>query len=125
MKGTFPKDFSQVATSQGYYPKCHLPKGIFPSGNFLNVQFPKRQLPKSALAAALSPQYVPATALGPISNPCRSARPPPIAACGPSEGVTRPLESCRLGHHCTFGKLLLGKFSLGKSPLGKCLWECT
>ena len=53
--GTFIKDFSQVATSQGYFPKWQLPKGIFPSGNFPNVQFPKRQLLKSTLAAALGP----------------------------------------------------------------------
>ena len=62
--GTFPKAFSQAATSQGYFSKWQLPKGIFPSGNFPIVQF-------SALAAALGPP------------PCsrahhsRSARPPP------------------------------------------------
>jgi len=132
MKGTFPKDFSQVATSQGYYPKCHLPKGIFPSGNFLNVQFPKRQLPKSALAAALSSQYVPATALGPISNPCRSGRPPPHCSL-------RPLR----GRYSTFGKLplgtslhiwevatreiLTGEVAIGKMSLGVYLtpWQMT
>ena len=53
---TFPKVFSQVATSLGYFPKCQLlkgiflrgklPKGIFPSDNFPNVQLPKGQLPK-------------------------------------------------------------------------------
>jgi len=32
--GTFPKNFSQVATSQGYFPKWQLP----------NMQFPKRQV---------------------------------------------------------------------------------
>ena len=34
--GTFPKDFSQVATSPGYFPKWQLS----------NVQFPERLLPK-------------------------------------------------------------------------------
>ena len=37
LAGTFPKAYSKVATSQGY----------FPSDNFPNVQFPKRQPRKS------------------------------------------------------------------------------
>ena len=37
MLGTFPKTFSQATTSQGYFPKWQLPKGIFPSDNFLRV----------------------------------------------------------------------------------------
>ena len=65
MLGTFPKDFSQVATSQGYFPKWELPKGIFPSGNFPSVQFLKRQLPKSVLTSVLGPQPVLAAALAP------------------------------------------------------------
>jgi len=40
MLGTFPKVFSQAATSQGY--------------------FPKRQLPKYIVAAALGPPLQPA-----------------------------------------------------------------
>ena len=76
MLGTFPKAFSQAATSKGIFPsgnfpnvqfpKRQLPKVVFPSGNFPNVQFPKRQLPKFVLAAVL----------GPLSHPSRSARPP-------------------------------------------------
>jgi len=62
MLGTFPKDFSQVAASQGY----------FPSGNFPNVQFTKRQLPKCAIHQA-------ATSLICTS---RSARPPAWSSCG-------------------------------------------
>ena len=49
--GTFPMVFSQATTSQGYFPKRQLPKGIFPSDNLPNVQ--KRQLPKFVIAAAL------------------------------------------------------------------------
>ena len=61
MLGTFPKAFSQAATSQGYFPKWQLakcaishaptsqmykfPKDIFPSGNFLIVNIPKFQFP--------------------------------------------------------------------------------
>ena len=89
MLGTFLKDFSQVGTSQGYFPTWQLPKCAisrvatsqmcnFPSGNLPNVQFPKWQLPKPVLAAAL----------GSLAHPSRSARPPPIAACGASEGLT-------------------------------------
>ena len=38
MLGTFPKDFPQVATSRGYFPKWQLAKcAIFPSGNFLSL----------------------------------------------------------------------------------------
>ena len=58
-----PKDISQVATSQGYFPKCQLAKDIFPIPNFPNVQFPKQQLPKSVPAAVLGPHPVLATAL--------------------------------------------------------------
>jgi len=34
MVDTFPKTFSQAATSRWYFPKRQLPVGIFPSGNF-------------------------------------------------------------------------------------------
>ena len=76
MLGIFPKDFSQVATSQGYFPKWQLPKGIFPSGNFPSVQFLKRQLPKSVLASVLGPQLFLAAALAALDHPSRCARPP-------------------------------------------------
>ena len=59
MLGTFPKAFSQTATSQGYFLKWQLPKYaisqaatsqmyIFPNENFPSDNFPikkKRQLP--------------------------------------------------------------------------------
>ena len=45
MLGTFAKDFSQVATSQGYFPKWQLPKCVISQAT----------LPKSVLAAALGP----------------------------------------------------------------------
>ena len=34
---TFPQEFSQAVTSQGYFPKWQLPKGIFSSGIFPRV----------------------------------------------------------------------------------------
>ena len=89
---------SQMATSQGYFPKWplpkwQLPKGIFPSGHFPNVQFPKRQLPKSVLAAALS-SY--------CSLQC----------------LRRP--------NLTFGKLSLGKFHIKKVATSEILtWKVT
>ena len=65
----FPKAFPQVPTSQGYFPKCQLPKGISPSANFPAVQFPKRQLTKYILAAAL----------GTLARFSRSARSPNLS----------------------------------------------
>ena len=53
---------------------------------------PKRQLLKYAMSQAATFQ---------------SAR-PTIVACGVSNSLTLPLESCRLGY-CTFGKMPLGK----------------
>jgi len=53
MVDTFPKPFSQAATSRWYFPKRQLPVGIFTSGTFPTVQFPKRQLPKSILFSAI------------------------------------------------------------------------
>ena len=69
------------------YNQCLvLSQRIFPSGNFPSVfsqvetsqmcNFFKRQLSKSFLAAALGPQPVLAAALGPLTHPTRSARPP-------------------------------------------------
>ena len=81
MLRTFPKDFSQVAISQGYFPKWQLPKGIFqvatfqicniPSVNFPSLSYPQRPTPYPVLAAVL----------GPLSYPSRSAWPqlPPVA----------------------------------------------
>ena len=45
MLGTFAKDFSQVATSQGYFPKWQLPKCVISQAT----------LPRPFLAAALGP----------------------------------------------------------------------
>ena len=60
MLGTFPKDFSQVVTSKG----C----------------FPKRQLSKCAISQAATSQFRPqpvlVLALDPLAHPSRSARPP-------------------------------------------------
>ena len=70
MLGTLPKDFSQVATSQGYFPTWQLPKGIFQSGNFPNMQFPE-----AFLAAALGPHPVLVTVLIPLAYSSRSTRP--------------------------------------------------
>ena len=104
-------------------------------GCFLSFQkyFSQGQLPKRAIFQAATYQVCPsrsarshpvlAAALGPLSHPSCSAR-PPIAACGTSESLTQPWGSCRL-EKCTYGMLPLGKLSLGKSPLGKCLWEST
>ena len=87
----------------------------------------KWQLPKCAISQAATFQVYPScSALPPSlfqsrhlapspSNPKRSA---PIAACGASEGLIIPLESCCL-ENCTFGKLPIGKLSLVKSPLGE------
>ena len=59
------KDFSQVATSQRYFPKWQLPKCAISQA---------RQLSKPVLAAEL----------GPLAHPSHSVW-PPIAACSASE----------------------------------------
>ena len=71
----FPKAFPQVPTSQGYFPKCQLPKGISPSANFPAVQFPKRQLTKYILAAALGTLACLVAVLGPLTYHSHSAHP--------------------------------------------------
>ena len=104
MLGTFPKDFSQVAIPQGYFPKWQLPK----------CAISKRQLPKSVLSTVLGPKPVLAAALEPLAHPSRSDRP----HCN--------LRSLK-GPNLTFGKLPLGKFHileschLGNFQLGKYL----
>ena len=67
MLGTLPKDLSQVATSQGYFPKCQLSK---------YVQFPKGQLTKSALATELGPPVCSSRGARSLAHPSSSARPP-------------------------------------------------
>ena len=79
-------------------------KGFFPSGNFINVQFTKRQLPIYVPAAALGPQSVRATALGPLA----AALGPLVAALGPQ---------CKVAAW----EIVTWKVALGKMPLGKYL----
>ena len=50
MSGTFPKNFSQVATSQGYFPKCK----IFQLCNFPNGNFPSLSLSQRSTTACSS-----------------------------------------------------------------------
>ena len=103
MLGIFQKDFSQVATSKGYFPKW--------------------QLPNRAISQAATSEICPS----------RSARPTACFSCGArSPSPSQPqvwTPHCSLRRlrrpNLTFGKLLLGKLSLGKSPMGKCLWEST
>ena len=106
MLGTFPMEFSQTSTSQGYFPKRQILKGIFQSDNFPNVQFPNGYfvpLACSILSARSSSTSQPSAQPSSRSQPYRLAL---IAACG--------LENC------TLGKIPIGKLSLGKSPLEKC-----
>ena len=77
MLDTFPKDFSQVATSQRYFQKWKLPIcAIF-------------QAAPSQVCPSLSARSLPvlAAALGPLAHPSRSAQ-PLISACDASEGLT-------------------------------------
>ena len=99
MLGTFPKNFSQVAISQGFFPKWQLPKS----------SISQAATSKSVLSAVLGPQPVLTAALGPLAHPRRS---------------THPHCSLRRlwGPNLTFGKLPLGKLSLGKSPKGNYLF---
>ena len=91
MLGARPKDVSQSTTSQGYFPKRQLPKGIFPSGIFQPVQFPTQKVPKSVKAAVL----------GPLACSIHSARPLQTilaVALGPRfRRPNLPLGSCHLG----------------------------
>ena len=63
--GYFPRVFSQVVTSQGYFPKLLLPKGIFLSGYFPRVfskvltsqeYFTKWLLPKGIFPSGYFPR---------------------------------------------------------------------
>ena len=65
MSDTFPKDFSQVAISQGCFPKWQLPKSAISQA----------ATSKYVLAAALGPQPVLTAALGPLAHPSRSTHP--------------------------------------------------
>ena len=67
MLGTFPKDFSQVAISQGL---------ISPQvATFPNLLFPKQQLSSMSWRSA-GPPHVQAMALGPLAHPSLIAWPP-------------------------------------------------
>ena len=59
--------------------------------------------------------------LGPLGHPSRSARPPPhVAVCGSSDGLTKPLRSCRLGNG-TFGRFPFGKVCWGNNLTPFCI----
>ena len=83
MLGTFQKDFSHEATSQGYFPKCAISKAatsqVCPS---------RRDRPPLPVLAA---------ALGDLDDPSRRAQP--------------PLRRLR-GPNLAFGKLPLGKLHI-------------
>ena len=66
MLGTFPKGFSQTATSQEYFLKWKLPKCAV-----CQVQISLTNL-------------ITATALGPLAHPSHSAQ-PPFGACSASD----------------------------------------
>ena len=67
MVDTFPKTFSQAATSRWYFPKRQLPVGIFPSGNFPLVfsqvepfqlcNFPSGNFPSLFFSQQSAPQF--------------------------------------------------------------------
>ena len=76
MLGTFPKKNPEWQLPNGVFPCGNFPNGIFPSSSFPNVQFHKRQLPQSIPAAEVDPRPILAAALGPLSHPSRSIRPP-------------------------------------------------
>ena len=87
--------------------------GIFPSGDFPNVEFPKRQLPNSVPTAALGPQHVLVSALGPLALSIRSAR-PPLQPAAPQRA---------LPNHWKVATWEIDY--LASCHLGKCLWEST
>ena len=66
MLGSFPKDFSQVATSQGYFPKWQLPKYAIYQAAIFQVCSARSARPQTDLAAAF----------GSLGHPSRSAPPP-------------------------------------------------
>ena len=91
--GNFPKDFSEAATSQGYFPNW--------------------QLPKCEISQALVPQPVLAVELGPLARPSRSAR-PPNCSLRRLRGPNLTFGSFRLGS-CHFGGRPW-KNAFGKAP---------
>ena len=101
-----------MALSQRIFSKRKFPKGIFPSWNFPNVQFLKCQLPKSVLAVALALKPVLAAALGPLTHPSLSARPPLQPAA--------PLVNLHIWEVANW-EILTWEVALGKMALGKYL----
>ena len=67
MLGSFPKDFSQVETSQGYFPKWQLPKYAIYQAAISQVCSTRSARPQAVLAAEF----------GSLAHSSRSARPPP------------------------------------------------
>ena len=129
-----PKGFSQVATSQGYFPKWQDPK----------CESSQAQLPKSFIAAALDLSLFQPPSSAHLAQPICSARHQPVlaAAIGPLAQPSRfawpPLQPAAPQRaFLTFGKLPLWKLhicevatceivtwegvALGKMPLGKYL----
>ena len=119
MLSVYPKTFSRAATYQ---------KGIFPSENFPNEQFPKWHFPSLSQLqfSALSLFYLQCSApslfypQGQVPQTSQPQCSGTLAVCGTSEGLTKPVVSCRLGN-CTIGKLYYWELP----PLGKCLRENT
>ena len=73
--GTFSKDFSQ-----GYFPKCIFPSGYFPRvfSQVVTSQgyFPKWQLFTCTISKAVTSHVCPSRSDQPPSHPSRNARPP-------------------------------------------------
>ena len=82
MLDTFPKDFSQVATSQRYFPKFQLPKcGIFQVST--SQVYPIRSnMPLACSSLCARPPTNPSLCARPPTNPSRIAR-PPLQPAGP------------------------------------------
>jgi len=66
MLGTFPKDYSQVTTPQGYFSKWQLPKCAISQAGTSQV-CPSRSARPSACSSRSA---------RPLANPSHSARPP-------------------------------------------------
>ena len=77
MLGTFTKDFSQVATSQGYFPQGQHPKSAISQAETSQVCSSRSSWPKPVLTAALSPR---------AHRSCSTR--PPLQRAAPQEGLT-------------------------------------
>ena len=124
MLGNFSKAFSQVATSQGYFPKWQLPKGIFTGGNFpILCHFPSSNFPCSDFPILC--HFISGNFPSLFKPKHSAAQPIRVALIVPYFSLWRLRRSnLTFKNCCRLGNLTCGEFPPGKLSLGKSnAWE--